>query len=84
MLEVVANWQNTPYYACLRQLTENRGKQQQMVEIVATNLLARTAAIINTFLAGNSSQLVVTADEKSAQLMYHNLSGVLGEDNVYL
>ncbi len=84
MLEVLANWQNTPYYACLRQLTENRGKQQQMVEIVATNLLARTAAIINTFLAGNSSQLVVTADEKSAQLMYHNLSGVLGEDNVYL
>ena len=85
MLEVLAHWQEMPYYPYLQeQLAAVNRKKPVMMEIVATNLLAQTATIINTFLAGNSSQLVVTVDEKSAQLMYHNLSGVLGEEQVYL
>ena len=61
MLEVLANWRDTPYHTYLQaQGTGENHHQPMMVEIVATNLLARTANIVNTFLAGNTSQLVVS------------------------
>lgn len=83
MLNVLANWKQTEYGAYLLQQMAGAGKAG-MTEIVSTNLLAQLATVVNTFLAGNTSHLVVTADEKSAQLLYHNLSGVLGEEQVYL
>ncbi len=82
MLEVLAHWKETPYGAYLQE--QQTLPSVGMTEIVATNLLAQSATIINGFLAGKSSQLVVTIDEKSAQLFYHNLSGVLGEEQVFL
>ena len=83
MLEIFAKWQETPSGVYLEEAVKEQNRSKK-VEVVATNLLAQMAMITNVFLTSSASSLVLTKDEKEAQLLYHNLSGVLGEEQVYL